>query len=85
MTVETISAHDCEREYAFFVEVDLAYPSELHIDHQDLPLAPEKLVIQSDWLSEYCSEFNEKRNADVPRLVETLFDKKNYICHIKNL
>ena len=85
LTVEMISAHDCEGEYAFFVEVDLAYPSELHIDHQDLPLAPEKLVIQSDWLSEYCSEFNEKRNADVPKLVETLFDKKNYICHIKNL
>ncbi|XP_075240282.1 uncharacterized protein LOC142335839 [Convolutriloba macropyga] len=75
LTVETISAHDCEGEYAFFVEVDLAYPSELHIDHQDLPLAPEKLVIQSDWLSEYCSEFNEKRNADVPKLQKIFWDK----------
>ena len=40
LTVEIISAHDCEGEYAFIVEVDLANPSELNIKHQDVPLAP---------------------------------------------
>ena len=76
---------DCEGEYIFIVEVDLAYPSEFHTEHQDVLLTPEELVIQSDWLSEYCSDFNEKMNEDVSTLVETIFDKKNYICHIQNL
>ena len=34
-------------------EVDIEYPSELHDEHNDYPLAPEKISITSDMLSEF--------------------------------
>ena len=34
-----------------FIECDLEYPKELHYLHNDYPLAPEKLIVQDDWLS----------------------------------
>ena len=36
------------------LEVDLDYPNELHVLHSDYPLAPEKLAILYDMLSDYC-------------------------------
>ena len=38
----------------YFLEVDLDYPNELHVLHSDYPLAPEKLAILYDMLSDYC-------------------------------
>ena len=37
----------------YFLEVDLAYPDELHELHNDYPLAPEKLAVSSNMLSNY--------------------------------
>ena len=36
------------------LEVGLEYPDELHLLHNDYPLAPEKLAIPYDMLSDYC-------------------------------
>ena len=90
--VESISESDLlkyreDNDYAYFVEVDLEYPASMHIPHQDLPLAPEELCIQTDWLSSYSSQLNlnRSRSDQVPKLVETLFDKNHYVCHINNL
>ena len=44
---------------AYFLEVDLKYPDELHELHNDYPLVSEKPAVSSDMLSEYC-----KKNAD---------------------
>ena len=38
----------------YFIECDLEYPKELHYLHNDYPLAPEKLIVQDDWLSPFC-------------------------------
>ena len=38
------------------LEVDLEYSDELHILHNDYPLAPEKLAIPFDMLSDYCKK-----------------------------
>ncbi|KAL4082352.1 hypothetical protein QTP88_030029 [Uroleucon formosanum] len=50
-------------------EVDLSYPKELHDLHSDFPLAPEK-------------SFD---NEQLPKLLTTLYDKKNYIIHYETL
>ena len=74
--VMMIPAYNCEGDYVYFVEVDFVYSSELHIDYQDLPLVPKKLVIQSDWLSKYCSECKQKSNIDIPKIVEKPYKKR---------
>ena len=36
------------------IEVDLEYPDELPLLHNDYPLVPEKIVIPYDMLSDHC-------------------------------
>ena len=36
-----------------FLEVDLAFPDELHELHNDYPLAPEKFAVSPDMLSKH--------------------------------
>ena len=81
---ELFSKYEADNNVGFFVEVDLTYPPAIHDKHYDFPLAPEKLFIKDDWLSPYSKKFAGNR-APVPKLVETLFDKRGYICHIENL
>ena len=70
-------------DFGYFVEIDLEYPREIHDDHSDFPLAPERLGIKDDWLSTNKKNLVSNRSA-VPKLVETLFDKRISICHIEN-
>ena len=44
----------------YILEVDLDYPSELHGLHIDYSLAPEKLSISQNILSNYCSDIADK-------------------------
>ena len=72
----------------YFLEVDFEYPSELHDFHNDYPLTPEKLEIDSDMLSKYCSDIADKyeiKVGEVSKLVPNLRDKKKYVVHYKNL
>ena len=41
-------------QIGYFLEADLKCPDELHKLHNDYPLAPEKLAVSSDMLSNYC-------------------------------
>ena len=67
-----------------FVEVDLMYTHYLHDLHDGLPLAPEKLIIRSSWFLQFANSFGIKPNK-TPKLVETLLDRKNYVCHYENI
>ena len=40
----------------YILEVDHVYPDELHVLHNDYPLALEKLAIPYDLLSGYCKK-----------------------------
>ena len=72
----------------FILEVDLEYPIELHDLHNDYPIAPEKLNVSNNMLSEYCKKIAEKYNisiGSVRKLIPTLKDKKEYVLHYRNL
>ena len=66
-------------------EVDLEYPKHLHKLHNDYPLAPEKLAVKKEWLSDYQNELIEGGMLNTEKLVPNLMDKKKYVVHYKNL
>ena len=71
----------------YILEVGLEYPDELHYLHNNYSLAPEKLAISYDMLSNYCKEFADRygtKVGDVKKLVPNLGNKTNYVVHYKN-
>ena len=71
--------------FGYFVEVDLAYLPAIHDIHDDLPLAPEKMKIATEWRSDYANCFGLNVASTIEKLVETLLDKHHYVCHYENL
>ena len=72
----------------YILEVDLEYPDELHALHNDDPLAPEKLAIPYDVLSDYCKKIADEceiKVGDVKKLIPNLGNKNNYVLHHRNL
>ncbi|CAL1294548.1 unnamed protein product [Larinioides sclopetarius] len=75
---------DSSEGYIF--EVDLEYPQELHDLHNDYPLAPEKMNIQFEDLSEFSKVIlDEMKYVSSTKLVPNLKNKTNYITYYKNL
>ena len=71
----------------YIFKVDLEYPNELHAFHNDYPLAPEKLAIPCDMLSDLCKKITDKygiKIGDVTKLIPNLGDKTNYVFHYNN-
>ena len=67
---------------------DLEYPKELHKLHSDYPLAPDKIEIKREMLSEYQQKISDLYNipiGNVKKLVPNLFDKEKYVIHYENL
>ena len=72
----------------YILQVDLEYPDELHVLHNDYPLAPEKLAICYDMLSDYCKKIADEyeiKVGDVEKLIPNLGNKTNYVLHYRNL
>ena len=66
------------------LEAYLEYPDELHVLHNDYPLAPEKLY---DMLSNYCKKVADKyeiKVGDVKKIIRNLHYKTNYVIHFRN-
>ena len=70
------------------LEVDLEYPKELDELQNDYFLAPDKIEIEIEMLSEYQPEIADLYNipfGNVKKLVPNLFDKEKYVIHYENL
>ena len=72
----------------YIPELDLEYPKKLHDIHNDSPLAPEKINIPKEWLSDNFLEIANIHNittGTVKKLVPNLMNKNNYVIHYRNL
>ena len=76
-----ISSRDC------ILEVNLGYPKELYKLHNDYPLAPNKLEIEKEMISDYQLKIADDyiiSNRNVKKLVSNFFSKEKYFLHNKN-
>ena len=62
----------------YVLEVDLEYPQKLHDIHNDYPLAPEKINIPKEWLSDYSLEIANAHDI-------TTMNKNNHVIHYRIL
>ena len=72
----------------YILEIDLEYSDKLHDVHNDYLLAPEKLEISNDILSNYCSKIIDKygiKIGGVNKSVSNLGNKNKYVVNYNNL
>ena len=83
-----LDSYDENSAKGLILEVDLEYPLELHQLHNDYPLAPEKMTVKPEMLSDYFREILEREKmtiGKVEKLIPNLYNKENYVLHYRNL
>ena len=93
MTQNQINKLDLDKykedsEKGLILEVDLEYPDNLHVLHNDYPLAPEKVKVTEDMLSDYSKNIADEFKMStglVQKLIPTLGKKEKYVLHYRNL
>ena len=83
-----LSKYNANSKKGLILEVDLEYPEKLHDLHNDYPLAPEKIKVHKDMLSDYCQKIADKFKVPaglVHKLIPTLSNKEKYVLHYRNL
>ena len=84
---KTIVDHPADDPEGFILEVDLEYQEDLHNAHNTYPLAPERMVVQKKWMSEYQHSLLGIWVAptEVEKLVPNLRNKDRYVLYYRNL
>ena len=73
---------------AYILDVNLEHPEKQHNIHNDYPLAPQKINISKEQLSDYCLKIANAHNITtgaVKKLVPNLMNKNYYVIHYRNL
>ena len=81
----TIADHPADDPEGFMFEVDLEYPEKLQKVHNAFPLAPERMIVQGEWMSEYQRNLLGVGEAPTEVLVPNLRDKACYVLHYRIL
>ena len=63
--IADIDKHTEDGEKGIMLEVDLEYPKELHDNHNSYPVAPEKVKVSKNMLSEYCKKIARRYNITI--------------------
>ena len=84
---KNIAEQPADDPEGYILEVDLEYPEDLHDAHNAYPLAPERLMVQKKWMSEYQHNFLGVGEAptEIEKLVPNLRNKDRYVLHYRNL
>ena len=83
-----LDSYDENSAKGLILEVHLEYPPELHGLHNDYPLAPEKMTVKPEMLSDYSRKILEREGmtiGKVQKLIPNLMDKEKYVLHYRNL
>ena len=88
LTVEKLMSIPHDSPYGCIVQCTLDYPSELHLDHCDYPLAPVKRCIRYADLSPFarklCDRHGVKNSLRTEKLLTTFETREDYILHYRN-
>ena len=83
-----MNKYTCNSSKGCAFEVNLEYSKELRELHNDRPLAPDKIEIKREMLSEYQLKIADLYNipiANVKKLMPNFFDKEKYLLHYENV
>ena len=77
---------DEQGEWGYTFEVDLHYPTEIHRQTADFPLAPESGIVTASMFSPFMTSFHNSLTGDKlykssRKLLLTQFNKEHYIVH----
>ena len=87
-TTEAVLSTSKDADHGFILEVDLDYPTSLHREHNDYPLAPEKLAVSKEQMSPYQQRLINELSItsfETEKLVPNLQPKIRYVLHYRNL
>ena len=83
------TAQKDDQPTGYILKVDLDYPPELHDLHNDYPLAPDRLIVKDEWLSEKQIDLRVQyklgRADHSTKLIPNLMNKRGYIIHYRVL
>ena len=76
-----------DADHGYILEVDLDYPTSLHVEHNDYPLAPEKMKVTNSMMSPYQQKIIDELGVSISceKLVPNLQPKIRYVLHYRNL
>ena len=83
-----MNKHSSNSSKGYVLEVALEYPKELRELHNDYPIAPDKIEIKREMLSDYQLKIVDHFKipiGNVKKLVPNFFDKEKYVIHYKNI